>query len=241
MIRFLDNFTVMTGETLGVATLIVIILVIIVCAIFVNIRNTRLLKTVTQPDRGTRAERKLVLKLLKNGIHPKAIFHDLYIRNSNGTFSQIDLVVATPVGILVFEVKDYSGWIFGKGHQRQWTQVLAYGKEKHRFYNPIMQNRTHINNLQKQLRQFENIPFFSIIVFYGSSVFRDISFIPDNTFINKPYHVIDSINLIRNNSPKAGYTNKTEVSNVLQQGVSNGASREIRAQHIENVRNMFWK
>ena len=231
----------MTTEAIGIIIFIVVVFAIIACFVFVEIRNAKLLRTVTQPDRGTRAERKLVLKLLKSGIHPKAIFHDLYIRNGNGTFSQIDLVVATPVGILVFEVKDYSGWIFGKGYQKQWTQVLAYGKGKYRFYNPIMQNRTHINNLQKQLRQFEDIPFFSIIVFYGNSVFKDISFIPDNTFINKPYHVIDSINLIRNNSPKARYTNKAEVSNVLQRGVSNGANREIRMQHIENVRDMLWK
>ena len=209
--------------------------------IFVDIRNTKLLKTVTHPGRGTRSERKLVLKLLKNGVHPKAIFHDLYIRNSNGTFSQIDLAIATPVGILVFEVKDYSGWIFGKGNQRQWTQVLAYGKEKHRFYNPVMQNRTHINNLQKQLRQFDNIPFYSIIVFYGSCVFRDVSFIPDGTFLIKPYQVIEAMNFITRSNQPAKYTNKSEVSNVLRQGVSNGANIEIRIRHSENIRNMLWR
>jgi len=36
----------------------------------------------------------------------------LYIRKHNGDFAQIDLVVATKVGIIVFEVKDYRGWIF---------------------------------------------------------------------------------------------------------------------------------
>ena len=42
------------------------------------------------------------------------IFHDLYVEKHKGHFSQIDLVVVTEVGIIVFEVKDYSGWIFGK-------------------------------------------------------------------------------------------------------------------------------
>lgn len=231
----------MTTDTIGILTVIAIILGIIACFVFQHQRNVKLLKTVTQLDRGTRAERKLVLKLLKKGIHPKAIFHDLYIHNGNGKFSQIDLVVATPVGILVFEVKDYSGWIFGKGYQKQWTQVLAYGKEKYRFYNPVMQNRTHINNLQKQIRQFEDIPFFSIIVFYGNSVFRDVRGIPDGTLLIKPYHVVEAINFILNNNQRAGYTNKHEVSTTLQQAVANGANKDIQIQHIENIRDMLWK
>ena len=64
-----------------------------------------------------------------------------------------------------FEVKDYNGWIFGSGYNSQWTQVLAYGNSRYRFYNPIMQNSKHISDLKKQLRQFETIPFYSIIVF----------------------------------------------------------------------------
>lgn len=59
--------------------------------------------------------------------------------------SQIDVVVATNVGIIVFEVKDYSGWIYGNGNQQKWTQVLSHGREKYRFYNPILQNRSHIS------------------------------------------------------------------------------------------------
>ena len=78
------------------------------------------------------------------------IFHDLYVEKHKGYFSQIDLVVVTEVGIIVFEVKDYSGWLFGSGNQSQWTQVLAYGKQKYRFYNPIMQNNKHVTELRKQ-------------------------------------------------------------------------------------------
>ena len=53
---------------------------------------------------------------------------------------QIDVAVATKACIIVFEVKDYSGWIFGNEHQRYWTIIFTYGKEKHIFYNPVMQN-----------------------------------------------------------------------------------------------------
>lgn len=128
--------------------------------IYRKIRDKKLLHTVTKSNRGTKTERELVLKLLKNGIPAQTIFHDLYVNKFNGGYSQIDLVVAAKVGIMVFEVKKFSGWIFGNGQQTQWTQVLAYGERKYRFYNPIMQNNKHIEDLRKQLKQFENIPFF---------------------------------------------------------------------------------
>jgi len=123
--------------------------------------------------------------------------------------------------VLVFEVKDYSGWIYGNDSPK-WTQVLAYGREKHRFYNPIMQNSKHIINLKKKLSQFENIPFFSIIVFYGDSVIKDFGHVPYRTFIIKPRSLNKLISDILKNSEPAQYTNKREVVNVLNEAVKNG-------------------
>ncbi len=67
--------------------------------------------------------------MLQLGIQEEDIFYNLYVEKSNGQFSQIDLVILTKVGVIVIEVKNYSGWIYGNGNQRQWTQVLAYGKK----------------------------------------------------------------------------------------------------------------
>ena len=76
-------------------------------------------QSVTSLDRGTWSERDLIPKLLdKCGIDKRVIYHDLYIRKENGTYTQIDLAVPTPQGIIVFEVKDYSGWIFGNGNSK---------------------------------------------------------------------------------------------------------------------------
>lgn len=161
--------------------MIIILSIFIIFLVISNIiREKKLLETVTKSDRGTATERNLVLKLLKAGIPAQTIFHDLYIKTYSNHYSQIDLVVATRVGILVFEVKDYSGWVFGTGYQPRWTQVLAYGKTKHQFYNPIMPNNKHIVDLRKQLGQFENIPFYSIVVFYGDCVFKNVAHLPEN-------------------------------------------------------------
>ncbi len=109
-----------------------ILILAIVVIVRIEIQNNRLLKTVTSPHRGTGTERDLVLKLLKSGVPKETIFHDLYLKKSNGKYCQVDVVVATSAGIIVFEVKRFGGWIFGTGYQREWTQVLAFGLEKHR-------------------------------------------------------------------------------------------------------------
>lgn len=203
-------------------------------------QNQNLLETVTKSDRGTYAERNLVLKLLKYGIPAQTIFHDLYLRKPNGSFSQIDLVVATTAGIVVFEVKDYSGWIFGKGFQGQWTQVLAFGKQKYRFYNPIMQNNKHIVDLRNKRKQFGNIPFYSVIVFDGDCELRDISFIPDGTFVVRAERVFEVMRIIQAKEP-AQYSDKHEVIRVLREAVENGVYKETEQHHIEKVTDLLGK
>ena len=201
----------------------------------------KLLKTVTSLNRGSQSERDLILTLLKHRIPAQTIFHDLYLKKYNGEFSQIDLVVATRVGVIVFEIKDYSGWIFGSGQYTQWTQVLAYGKRKYRFYNPIMQNNKHIKDLKRQLKQFENIPFYSVVVFYGDCVLKDVSFVPDGTYIVKSNRIIEVLNIIMMNNEPALYTDKVEVVRVLREAVHNGANIETQIQHIENIKDMLGK
>ena len=95
-------------------------------------RERELISSVTSLNRGTSSEKSLILQLLKSGIPPVTIYHDLIIKKDNDKFSQIDLVLVTSEGIIVFEVKNYSGWIFGSGNNTNWTQVLSYGKRKYR-------------------------------------------------------------------------------------------------------------
>ncbi len=206
-----------------------------------RIRDRKLLKTVTSFNRGTRSERDLVLQLLKRGVPSQTIFHDLCIEKSNGQFAQIDVVVATTEGIIVFEVKDYSGWIFGNGNYSHWTQVLAYGKKKYRFYNPIKQNRSHIEIIRKQLIQFNNIPFYSIIVFYGDCELKEINFVPEETFLVKKPRIFEVLRLIKTNNKAAAYTDKKEVVRILQQAVLKGENINNQEKHIQNINDMLGK
>ncbi len=223
-----------------VLCIIAALIVAVVVIVRIEIRNNRLLKTVTSLNRGTGTERDLVLTLLKSGVPKETIFHDLYLKKNNGKYCQVDVVVATSVGIIVFEVKQYSGWIFGTGYQKQWTQVLAYGLGKHRFYNPVIQNKTHIENLKRQLNQ-GNVPFYSVIVFYGNCRFRDINSIPDGIFLIKPDGIMEAVKTIKETNKPAMYRNKVEVVRVLKEAVYNGGNISIQKQHVKNINDMVSK
>ena len=204
-------------------------------------RDRKLIESVTSLSRGTHSERLLILNLLKSEIPSVTIYHDLIIKKDNDEFSQIDLVLVTSEGIIVFEVKDYSGWIFGSGNNTNWTQVLSYGKRKYKFYNPIKQNNNHITELRKTLKQFDNIPFFSVIVFFGDCELKEINYVPKGTYLVKSHRLFEVLNLIKNENEPTEYSNKREVVNKLKELVSLGENVQYQRQHIENIKDMVGK
>lgn len=208
---------------------------VLLAFLYTEKKQIQKIETVSQRYRGTRSERKTILKLLDSNIHPKAIFHDLYLIKNTGHYTQIDLVVATPVGIIVFEVKEYNGWIFGNGNHQKWTQVMAYGRQKYYFYNPVLQNKKHIEDLKKQLPQFNTVPFFSVIVFFGNCSFRALSNIPNDVFFINSSQIQDTIRSIFELNTPTEYKNKREVYQLLKNAVLNGENEFIRSKHIDNV------
>ena len=204
-------------------------------------RERELISSVTSLNRGTNSELFLILQLLKSEIPPVTIYHDLIIKKKNGEFSQIDLVLVTSEGIIVFEVKDFSGWIYGSGSNTNWTKVLSYGRKKYKFYNPIKQNNNHISELRKTLKQFENIPFFSVIVFFGDCELKEINYVPKGTYLVKGHRVFEVLDLIKKENEPTEYSDKREVVNKLKELVSLGENTDYQKQHIENIKDMVGK
>ena len=202
---------------------------------YLKIDEYKQIKQVITIQRGENSERKAIYEIIKAGIDPRAIFHDLYIAKPNGEYTQIDLAVATRSGLIIFEIKDFSGWIFGNENQKYWTQVLSYGKEKHRFYNPIMQNSGHINAIQSCLKENPNIPIFSVIVFYGNCELKKIHYNSDKTYIIYP-NMIESVvsHILR--QPQAEYGNKYEIMNIMTNAVNNGNNPSIVHSQINSAR-----
>lgn len=203
--------------------------------------NVSLFKTVTDTNNGIYAERRLVNQLLNMGIPSDMIFHDLYLKKDNGKYSQSDVIAITNVGIIVFEVKDYSGWIFGSGHQQQWTQVLNYGKEKYRFYNPVLQNNTHIEEWKKRYREFQNIPFFSVIIFYGDCELKKISNLPYNCYVINDLALHSAYESIITENTPITISNIETIRSHFLEAAANGNSIEIQQQHIRNIHEIMSK
>ena len=228
-------------NTILISTIVSFLIISIVRKSNQRKKDRELIKSVTSLNRGTSSERELILRLLKNGIPKETIFHDLLIKKNFNKFSQIDMVIPTKEGIIVFEVKEYSGWIFGSGNNTNWTQILAYGEKKYKFYNPIKQNNTHITELKKTLKQFQKIPFFSIIVFFGDCELKEINYIPYGTYIVKAQRIFEVLDLIKTENEPTSYTNKREVVDTLKKLVSLGENVEYQKKHIENIKNMVGK
>jgi len=223
--------------TITISIVIGVFIIYYIIKAYQRKRDRELISSVTSLNRGTNSELLLILQLLKNGFPSVTIYHDLIIKKENGQFSQIDLVLVTSEGIIVFEVKKYSGWIFGSGNNTNWTQVLSYGKKKYKFYNPIKQNNNHISELKKTLKQFENIPFFSVIIFFGDCELKEINYVPKGTYLVKSHRVFEVLNLIKDED-YAQYTNKREVVDKLKELVSFGENVEYQKRHIENIKDM---
>lgn len=100
---------------------------------------------------------------------------NVYIPKGDGTTTEIDVLMICPKGVFVFESKNYSGWIFGSEWQERWYQTLPKGRgqsTKEMFYNPVMQNRSHIKCLKVLLG--EQIPMRSVIVFSDRCTLKDV-------------------------------------------------------------------
>lgn len=89
------------------------------------------------------------------------ILMNLTIPVSAGNTTEIDLLLIHETGLYVFEVKHYTGTIYGKDTDTFWTQYFRTVKNEV-FKNPVEQNGYHIRALKKM---FPNIPIYSCVVF----------------------------------------------------------------------------
>lgn len=91
------------------------------------------------------------------------VLHDVLIDGKDEHKSQIDLIIIAASGIYVVEVKTFSdAKIYGDGRKRDWQYYL--GGHRYDFYNPIMQNKKHVEYLKKMLSDFAKVEFYSVVL-----------------------------------------------------------------------------
>lgn len=127
-------------------------------------------------DKGRYGEYQTYKKLRYLEEHGAKFLFNIYVPKENEETSEIDVLMLCKKGIFVFESKNYSGWIFGSENQKNWYQTLPRGKgksNKESFYNPIMQNASHIKHLKNFIGS--DIPMQSVVVFSERCTLKNIS------------------------------------------------------------------
>lgn len=101
---------------------------------------------------------KIYLKTLPGAL----VLPDVLIDGADGYTSQIDLIVIGNRGIYVVEMKMFDdAKIYGDTKKQKWN-YYKHGK-KYEIYSSLKQNQKHIEYLKTFLKEFGEIPFFSII------------------------------------------------------------------------------
>lgn len=165
------------------------------------------------------------------------ILHDVLIDGAEGMTSQIDMLIIDKKGIFVVEVKMYeNATIYGNGNKNKWFYYL--GGNKYEIYSPLQQNRNHIKHLKNFLKDFTDIPFFSIL-FICCKDFKvsDINKDTDNpyTFIcNSLPSMSKGIQLLSGQKPDI-LTSEQQKQIFDYVSANQYADKEARQQHKEKV------
>lgn len=195
---------------------------------------------ITSEDLGDYGEEEVQEKLASLdffGYHGRCL-RNVYVPRPDGSTSEIDVIYVTQKGLFVIESKNYSGFIFGKEQQKYWTSTLYADKnwlgikevEKHRFYNPIRQNKGHLNALWKYCG---NIKAFSIIAFGDDCELMDVSWESENVEVCYYSELKKCIKEIWKSSPDL-YDEET-IDLIFQSLASLDSDNETRGKHISSI------
>lgn len=91
------------------------------------------------------------------------VLHDVLIDGNAEYTSQIDLILIGNKGVYVIETKMFNdAKMYGDTQKSKWS-YYNHGK-KYEIYSPLKQNQKHVAYLKKFLKDFGDVPFFSVIV-----------------------------------------------------------------------------
>lgn len=134
---------------------------------------------------GRMGERIVAKELNRLNRRDYIIINDLLVSTGNGRTSQIDHVVVSTRGIFIIETKNHSGRISGGEHAQYWQQHLK--SESKSFYNPLLQNASHLKAITHLLPELDKSLFSTMVVFTNAwrldiltdEIIRSRSILPD--------------------------------------------------------------
>lgn len=163
------------------------------------------------------------------------VLRNVYIPKENGETTEIDVLYITQKGIFVFESKNYSGWVFGDEKSAYWTVMLP-NKTKNKLYNPIRQNRAHINWLGKYLGN--SVPLFSIIVFSERCELKKVTVESPDVQVIKRDRTYATVRAIWDMEPDV--LDENGVTQLYEQlKLLTNVDEAVKRAHIETINNKY--
>ena len=198
-------------------------------------------ETVT--DKGKNGEYRIFkqLKYLENQ-GAKFLFN-VYLPKENGETTESDVILIIPRGLIVFESKNYSGWIFGDEKYKTWTQTLPQGKgkpaHKEKFFNPIMQNNLHIKYLKSVIGN--NYAIQSVIAFSERCTLKKISVTDPNVQVVKRNNIETAVKNAINMMPQNAISDE-EITRLYELLYPfSQVSETVKQKHIQSIRDNYNK
>lgn len=172
----------------------------------------------------------IVNELLEEICDKGKVLNNLYIPSAKGGTVEIDNLFITKSSIFVIESKNISGDIYGEENNKIW--ISEREDRTIEFRNPILQNKTHIKYLKKQLKYL--IPIYSIIVFNDEADLSNIVILDTHIKIIHYHELVDTIKqeLIDEES----FINENQLENLYNALVKyTNVSDEVIRKHNEYI------
>lgn len=154
------------------------------------------------------------------------------LKNHKDNTTEIDILFLHTTGIYVFEIKNYSGWIFGNEKSSMWTQTFP-NNQKFTFLNPILQNSSHCKSLADFLNVSEDT-IFSYIVFTNRCELKQIPEPSNKFFILKRERLLNSLRKFTDNQPKILSEKQIDEIYAILSPHCN-ATKQEKEKHIEQI------
>ncbi len=219
----------MDTNQIVVVTVIVAVIVLFVAAYF-GVKKLREYKKIRVGKNGEKKVSKELEKIARKSANRYRVIHDLFLPLYDKT-TQIDHLVIGKFGIVVVETKAMNGEIYGTEKDQDWANVV--NEHKTRFYNPLLQNKTHIDCVRHILKK-ENI--------YRVDVDSLVVFSEKTAILNIPRKLpVITMNLLKKYFKKPRYKkdNNVDVDKVYEALMKYRVTdKEKLKQHNANVKEM---
>lgn len=172
-------------------------------------------------------------KVYAKTIPSALVLHDVLIDGKDGFTSQIDLLIIGGKGIYVVEVKTFAeAKIYGDTRKSKWY-YYNHG-QKYEIYSPIKQNEKHVQYLKNFLKDFGDVPLFSVVTMICED-YKISGDLPENTMICNSLPAMEKgIYMVADGKPVVWDEDKKRaIYTYIQE--KQYAGRDARLTHKENV------